>query len=56
MLHQDETVLASSSFRSTSLSTSATKPSALGIVLASHGITYNHTVVFAVDCKLTMGQ
>jgi len=55
-MHQDETPLASSSSRSTSFSTSATVPSAFGIVLASHRITCNHTVVFSVGCMVTMGQ
>jgi len=55
-MHQDETPLASSSSEITSLSISATVPSAFGIVLASHRITCNHTVVFDVDCMVTMGQ
>ncbi len=55
-MHQDETPLASSSSRSTSLSPSATLRSTLGIVLSSHRITCNHTVVFNVDLVVTVGQ
>ena len=36
--------------------TSATVLIAFGIVLASHCITCNHTVVFDIDCMVTLGQ